>query len=248
MWESKTYSQVKIALGAANFFLASLLIYISYFFIISSSDKSALQTIFTNFKTDPVLALISIPPVVSALWAYLATELFRLHDRLYEPHLSKWRASYDTDFILRSLCYDYNTRLSQKTFERAYAESTLRNKMMTRLFYILVGDFKDTHAGLLARFYTTIRNYWVLVLGELYMFFAAIFFLGYAIFNSQSRESSFVILILLLLALILRVWSKTFIDEARLITSEQISTILREHKKEFEKNIKQLMEEEGLGH
>jgi hypothetical protein len=171
MWETHNYDQVRRNVGFANALFLFLCTVSGYYFVVSAIDRHMIDAALIALTTNTFwakMAPLAGTAAVAVVWGYLTTALVRLHDRIYEPHLTKWRASYDADFILRGLCFKYSHVISRTALDKAYFDQRLRNKMMNRLFYSIVGDFKADHLNLLVRFYTFIRNYWTMVVAELY--------------------------------------------------------------------------------
>lgn len=161
--------------------------------------------------------------------------MFSLHDRLYEPHLVSWRAGYDADFILRSLCFPYSARVSPRLFELAFTDEKLRASFMQRLFYKFIGDSKAPHEELRERFYTIIRDYWLFVLAEIYCIAFFISVTLYCVFATPTAPPYVALLAAILASLLFRFWSNRYLPRIRPITAEQISAIHLEHRAEFEK-------------
>ncbi|MBI4659659.1 MAG: hypothetical protein HY735_12535 [Verrucomicrobia bacterium] len=245
MFDAEKYTDVQKTIGCANGALIVALLVVCYMFVLSPGDKAAIEGVLGKLKSALVGSIVSLA-LVGAVWAYLTSALIRLHDGVYEPHLVKWRASYDSDFILRSLCADYSHLIDRAAFEKAYRDRVLRDKMMSRLFYSFVGDFEKNHAGLLSHFYTNIRDYWIIVTAELYCLAGLIAFSAYGAFRDYRKSTLVSLLVLVLLAVGLRLWSKRYLDTARQFTSEQVSVILTEHKKDFEQRLEKLANEERL--
>jgi hypothetical protein len=66
------------------------------------------------------------------------------------------------------LCAAYPQPVSERFFEGAFNDVTVRGRFMQRLFYKFMGDSKSEHEELLEDFYTTMQNYWLLALAEIY--------------------------------------------------------------------------------
>lgn len=247
MFDAKTYNDVRKTIGAANCLFAGLLLLACYTLVLTPAHAARITSALSTLKLDPVWSgLISIA-LLSATWAYIATSLLRLHDRVYEPTLVKWRASYDSDFILRCLCFGYSNIVSPRLFEEAYDDSKKRNSFMYRLFYDLMGDETKEHQAILSLFYTEIRNYWLIVLAELYCLgFLIIFTVYWSIVQSPQRGVYRFLFFILLAAIGLRILANFYLDKPRRITRDQIRTVLREHKEDFEKRLREVAQDYDL--
>ena len=168
-FEIKSYPQLNFMLGLVNGFLAFALLAIARFAVLSPAHGQGLDDVFKELVDNPVLASLGLFALLAVLWAWVSTTFLRIHDRIHEPHLVKWRAGYDSDIILRGLCNDYPDVVSSDLFERAYWDKRVRSKLMQRLFYCFVGDAKPPHEELRIRFYTAISKYWTLVTVEVYI-------------------------------------------------------------------------------
>jgi len=239
MFEAKSYNQVRIGIGAANCIFALLILIFGYACVISEKHIEAIDSIMKSLIDNPVFALLPGALVISVVWAYLTTVLLRIHDRFYEPILVKWRASYDTDFILRSICRKFEDKLPENFFNNLYFSKRKRDSVMYRLFYSIVGDSKKDHEELLERFYTIIRNYWIVGLAEIYAVFALLVYAIYGVI-AHIRIPSGLVFALLIIAIICRIATNCILDRARPITSEQVHVILSSHSSKVEEAIKKL--------
>jgi hypothetical protein len=234
VFEAKSYNDLRKTFAVGNgFFAAACLIY-AYLFVLSSEHKHALDAVLGAIKLNPLIGPLVTVGILGTVWGYLTTFMLSIHDRLYEPHLVSWRAGYETDFILRSLCLPYSARVSQHIFELAFDDHKARRSMLQRLFFRFIGDSKSQHEELLERFYTVIRNYWLLVIAEIYctgFFIAATI---YCLAAAPSTVPYLALLVPILASIILRFWSNRYLPIIRPITLEQVRAILLEHRDEFE--------------
>jgi hypothetical protein len=237
MLEAKSYNNVRQTLAVGNGIFAAVALISAYLFVLGPIHKQELEALLQGLKLNPVISPFATLAILGGIWGYLTTFMVSLHDRLYEPHLVSWRASYDSDFILRSLCFPYSEKLSPRLFETAFSDSNVRHRLMQRLFYKFVGDSKSAHEELRERFYTLIRNYWLLVLAEIYCIAFFIFAALYCSFTSQATRPYPVLLASILGSVLLRVWSNRYPAKIRPITVEQIRSVHSEHRAEFEKEL-----------
>jgi hypothetical protein len=243
VFAAKSYNDVRntIAIGNGIFAAASLISI--YLFVLASGHKQAFDAFISTLKLNPLIGPFITLAIVGGVWGYLTTFMFSLHDRLYEPHLVSWRASYDADFILRSLCFPYSARVSPRLFEVAFIDTRARATFMQRLFYKFVGDSKAPHEELRERFYTIIRDYWLLVLAEIYCIAFFIVATLYCFFATPSTPPYIALVVPILTSLLLRFWSNRYLPRLRPITSEQIFAIHTEHRVEFEKALDAIVAE-----
>ncbi len=243
MFEAKNYNDLRKTLVFANIVLAAGWLALIYAFVLLPRHKLAFQGVFSALKLDPFWGSIITISLIAGVWGFATTFLFRLHDRLYEPHLVSWRAAYETDFILRSLAVAYPQSVPERFFERAFDDETLRARCMQRLFYRFTGDSKTPHQELLERFYATIQNYWLVVLAEVYCLAFLIFAAVYSYFAGQASPPYRTWIAVLLAAIGLRIWSNHYLPKIRPITSEQVYVVLQEHRDEFNEAMEKLLAE-----
>ena len=247
MFEAKSYNDLRKTISGANVIFAVGFLVFAYLLLLTPSHKQAFRNTLQNLRLDPLVGSLVTIALLAAAWGYVTTALLRLHDRLYEPHLVSWRAGYDADFILRSLCSPYSGRVSPRLFTEAFTDAQKRQAFMQRLFYKFVGDVKSPHQELLERFYTVIRNYWLLVLAETYCTALLVSAILYICLFSPPAPPYRSLLSVLLASIALRVWSNRYLPRIRPITVEQIGVILREHKGDFEKELDSILREYRLG-
>jgi hypothetical protein len=246
VFETKSYNDLRKTIYWANVILAAGFLIFLYLVVLVPNHKHAMEVFFQTLRLNPVLNMLVTVAVLAGVWGYLTTFLFRLHDRVYEPRLVNWRASYEADFILRSLCWAHCQSVSPRLFIDAFEDAKKRHAFMQRLFYKFVGDQKPAHQELLERFYTSIRNYWVLVLAETYCIGLLTASIVYLCFFSPSMPPFRPLLGVVVAAIGLRVWSNHYLPKIRLITIEQIHAILEEHEQEFESELDSILDEYGL--
>jgi len=243
VFEAKSYNDVRNTFVVANVALAAGWLALVYDPALTPAHNVAFRKALGAIKLDPLLGSILTVTLAAGVWGFIATFLLRLHDRLYEPHLVSWRASYEVDYILRTLCASYPQPVSEQFFERAFNDEAARAKFMQRLFYKFIGDSKTAHQELLERFYTTIRNYWLLVLAEIYCVGFMIFTAFYCYLAGQTTPPYRAWTAVLLACIFLRVWSNRYLRTIRPITAEQVSAVLQEHREEFEEALGTILNE-----
>lgn len=246
VFKAKSYNDLRNTFAAANVVFAAGWLSLFYESALTSAHKVIFQGALSIIRLDPLLGSIFTISLAAGVWGFVTTFLFRLHDRLYEPHLVSWRAGYEADYILRSLCAGYGQTVSERFFELAFTDETVRQKFMQRLFYKFTGDSKKPHQELLERFYTTIRNYWLLVLAETYCLGFMIFTAFYCYLAGQTAPPYRAWTAVLLAAVAFRVWSNRYLRKIRPITAEQVSAVLQEHLEDFRSALGTLLTEYKL--
>jgi hypothetical protein len=243
VFEAKSYNDVRATIAAGNGIFAAAFLIFSYLFILTPAHQKAFETLLSGLKLNPLIGPFITLTILGGIWGYLTTFMVSLHDRLYEPYLVSWRAGYDADFILRSLCFPYSARVSPRLFEVAFTDKRLRASFMQRLFYRFVGDSKAPHEELRVRFYTIIRDYWLLVLLEIYCvaFFIAVAL--YCVWQAPSKPPYIALLVLVIASLCLRFLSNRYLPRIRPISAEQINAIHLEHTVDFEKALDAIVAE-----
>ena len=98
----KSYNDLRKTLAAANMLFVVVWLGLAYAFVLTPSHKQVLYGVFNTIKVDPFWGSLLTMALLASAWGFITSFLVRLHDRLYEPHLVNWRASYESDNILRS--------------------------------------------------------------------------------------------------------------------------------------------------
>lgn len=234
-FEIKNYQQHNFFLGVFNGLCAFGVISLARYYVLTPTHARVLTDLLAKTGA-PLATSLGLGVALAVIFGWISTSVLRLHDRVHEPHLVKWRAAYDSDYILRSLCYDLSHLVSPDLFERAYDESRVRFKMMQRLFYNFVGDAQPPYEGLRRMFYTQILKYWVFATIEVYCLVGLI---GFSVYRIRVGTDSFAwaVLIVSVLYVISRWAGNRVIDAVRPITTEQINVIRREQPEELESNL-----------
>ena len=230
-FEIKTYPQLNFALGLVNALLLATFLVGAYFLMLTPQHVRTVDDVLSFINRGKILDVVSIG-AMACLWGWIATYFLRLHDRLHEPRIRKWRAMYNADFILRSLLADSGGIFSQELFDRAYADKRICNKLMQRIFYNFMGDETQTAPGSRMFFYAVMWKYWSLALVDLYAIFTLLAGCAYGIIF-HTKLNPWLIGIAVLMSVFSRMMSNKVLDEARGITVEQIAAIKSHHGKEL---------------
>jgi len=247
MFEAKTYNDIRKVLRYANCLFVLIFLILSYQYLLIDEHKKKTSDFILELKMNPFIGIVSISLLTSTILGYVSTDILRLHDRIYEPFLTKWRDAYDSDFILRSICWNFSNLVNKKMFEKAFHNKSFRDKAMSLLFYKYVGDYAKEHISELTRFYTIIRNYWLYVLIELYSYFSIIIFAMYSILFKKVSSSIYLFIIIFLgIGIFFRIIANLHLNNARNITSNQIDFILHDHYESFERDLTEFVKENNF--
>lgn len=243
-FEVKTYRQLEFVIGGANVVLLSACLVIGYFVVLAATDRVRVDDVLSRISSSKIVALLPVA-VISIVWAWSATQILRLHDRVHEPILRKWRAGYDSDFVLRSLLSSYTDRVPPELYERAYADARLRNKFMGRLFYAFVGDEAKNAEGQRLFIYGELTKYWCLGLVEIYAGLALLVFASYT-WRAGSPLSPLLVIALVLIGTAARIYSNSVLDAVHSITIEQVAEIRNNHSADLEKALSDVLKDQGM--
>ena len=225
-FELKSYPQLNFALGAVNALLLLGGLLLGFHLVLAPADQLSAQNAVRYLTAGKVNDVVPLS-FIAILWVWIATIFFRLHDRIHEPHLRKWRSGYDADFILRALCRDI-VGISEEFFSRACADHRMRNRMMQRLFYNFIGDDTTTASGRRIFFYTEMWKFWSFALLDLY---STVFIIGASVYLilQKSMLSPSLMLAIIVLIVFSRVMQNKILDAAHEVTEEQIAAVKRNH-------------------
>jgi hypothetical protein len=102
------------SLIAAGFF--------TYWMILPSDDRKFVRSIFAYLTTSEAWKSVSEGGVIVLLFSFLAfalTELFQVHDQIWDRYIKKWRYYYAIDFILPRLVQPFGSHLNYRFREEA---------------------------------------------------------------------------------------------------------------------------------
>jgi hypothetical protein len=222
-FEIKSYQQLNFALGIINAICFAAGVLVAYFFVLTPQHVVIIDKLILEASNKKIISGISVSAVL-LLWGWIATILLRFHDRIHEPHIRKWRAVYDTDFILRKLLAGIDGGISPELFRRAYNNRKDRDKILQRVFYNFIGDETDIVAGRRLFFYTKMWQYWS---AAIFDFYITVFLILYAIYEICVARmfNPWLVLICMCLITLSRIFSNRCLDEAHAITEDQIDAI-----------------------
>jgi hypothetical protein len=182
--------------------------------------------------------------VVFAAFAFILTELFQVHDQLYDKFVIKWRYRYATDFILPRLTHPFASRVNYRFYEEA--EEHVRD-FQARLYYPFVGD-RDTKIpkNSLVRFYEVITVYWLTQINEFVLLLLAVLVIFYRFKGPTDLNYRGILLndaIVIFLCIVLnRIWIRFSREKVRRATEEEIRAIHDDPQllQDLEQRLKQL--------
>lgn len=245
-FEIKSYKQLELLLGFMNTVLVVALLLVMYFHVLTTLHRTTIDSMITVVSNQKIWALVPLG-VLAILWAWIATQILRLHDRVHEPRIRKWRATYDADFVLRALVHKFNAPVAAGLFERAYSDKRLRGKLMQRLFYNFIGDETKTAEGRRVFFYSEMGKYWTMGLAAVYCFVALLVYGCYGLVVGTALPSGVVLAIAILL-LFAEIYSNHVLDSAHNITLDQVSAVYNTHRDEWGAALTEVLKEEGIAH
>jgi hypothetical protein len=221
-FETKTYPQLQFLLGVANFFLVILFLVLGFFNVLTIAHRAAISALCSDLKFLVTISVIT--SVFAVIWAWISTVYLRFHDRVHEPCIRKWRAWYDIDYIVRSLCASVDNNISPEFYERAFYNKRERDKVMQRTFYDFIGDYVTAQDGKRVYFYTKVSRYWVTSLIHFYAFISLLVYCVYCLINKAAPPLALIIGLIVIIV-ICEALMNTFLDKCRTVTSEQIISI-----------------------
>jgi|GEM_PF-4120572 len=239
-FEVKSYKQLEQWLGFFNIVFTVALVIGFYFGVATPIHK----TIIDKYLASKLWTIIPLFGV-ALCWAWVATQILRLHDKIYEPIIRKWRAIYEADFILRALVIRFGITPPISLFEKAYDDKRLRRKLMQRLFYDFIGDETTTATGKRIFFYSEMARYWVMGLASVYCFIALI---SYGLYTAIliATIKPCVIICTGFVLLLSQIYSNHVLDTAHEISAEQVSAVYVKHEVDWRIAFENVVREENL--
>ena len=154
-----------------NLFLYSIPVlnvggFLAFEFILPTASQQWVGSVINHLSAHPLLKAGSGAAVFS-LVAYLMVEIFKIHDRIYDKYIVRWRERYDLDYIIPRLLRPFLHRV--RDGDRFFTEAARNLKdFMETLYYPYVGD-RDTkiRQNLLVRFYEQVTPYWLTQVNEI---------------------------------------------------------------------------------
>ena len=242
VFEVKSYSQLQFRIGIVNTIFVFILIIILQMSVLTDSHTQMFDDFVSRTKANKLLGQVLTVTIISIVWGWLSTIVLRIHDRIHEPYIRKWRAGYDADFILRGVSYEFNQNISPDIFEIAYVDKRICKKMMQNMFYKYCGDYISKGEGQRVFFYTTMWKYWSFALCDFYSMLGLLFYAAYHIWQ-KTRFNPYLVTFLTISILLSRFIMNKLLDEAHSITASQIYQIRTENRGSLEEGVKNLGEE-----
>lgn len=212
--------------------------------VVPPAVQSWLASLVGQLLPEPWKALVNTVGVlgVFALVAFALVELFKVHDRFYDKYIIRWRASYDSGFILPALAKPFAGRLDERFFKML---KTHREEFMYALWYPFVSD-RDTKIGKndLVRFYERVTIYWLTQMNELVVLVVIVAAgLGWAL-GPVTPEYRAILRTVTVVALLCgglnRLWVRSSREGVREATAVEIEAVTTEHLPELERRLAML--------
>jgi hypothetical protein len=165
--------------------------------------------------------------VLFSIFAFLLTELFQVHDQLWDKYLKKWRHGYAVDFILPRLVQPFGSHLNYRFREEAESRT---GSFQKDLYYPFVGD-RDLKIpkNKLVRFYEVITVYWLTQINEIVLIILGVTVTVYAWIGPADAAYRSTLLrdcgTLIVAFLINRLWARMALRKVRHATEEEIRAI-----------------------
>jgi hypothetical protein len=213
-------------------------------FVFPPAWRVALKGILDTLIQEPWKTVVDGAGVIAAftILAFLLIEVFKVHDRLYDKYIIRWRAKYDADTIIPRLVRKLGARLPDRFFEEA---SRNLKQFMERLYYWFVTDHEPKISkNLLVRFYERVTIYWLTQVNEiLLLFLASAIAIGRALGPStvEYRTTLLTVLLLTVGAFALnRLWVRNSREGVQEATFAEIDAITADHFSDLEDRVQQL--------
>jgi hypothetical protein len=240
-----TYQDVRKNLFRYSAITLNLAGFAAYQWILPPSHQQWVSKWFEYLSKNPVAGGLLKGGVGIAIFsglAFVLIEFLKVHDRIYDKYVVRWRLRFDTDFILQRLLNPFGHRVSRKFY--AEAERNLRD-FMERLYYPFVGD-RDGKIGknAIVRFYERITIYWLTQVNEIIIGLVVALIAAYRFFGPPEDQYRAQLLTVLLAVIVVflvnRLWMYSARVEVRQATAEQIDQITDQHQPDLEQRLQTL--------
>jgi hypothetical protein len=201
-----------------------------YWRILPPGHQQTIWSLFSyisNSEGWKALSGTGIGIVLFSLVAFLLTELFQVHDQLWDKYVKKWRYYYAIDFILPRLVQPFACHLNFRFREEAEKHV---GEFQEDLYYPFVGD-RDSKIpkNKLVRFYEVITPYWLTQINEIVLCLLGIVVTVYSVIGPADVGYRTILLndcgILIVAFLLNRLWSRFALAKVRRATEEEIRSI-----------------------
>ena len=212
--------------------LPSLIVagFFCYWRILPLAHQAAIWSVFSYVSNSEGWKIVSgggVGIVLFSAIAYLMTEVFQVHDQVWDKYVKKWRYYYAIDYILPRLVQPFACHLNYRFMEEA---ETRVGAFQKELYYPFVGD-RDAKIpkNKLVRFYEVITVYWLTQINEIVLFILGTVLTAYAFSGPADLGYRTLLLgdcgILILLFLVNRLWAGHALAKVRRATEEEIRAI-----------------------
>jgi hypothetical protein len=212
--------------------LPSLIVagFFCYSRILPPAHQTAIWSIFSYVSKSEGWKMLSgsgFGILLFSVIAYLMTEVFQVHDQIWDKYLKKWRYYYAIDYILPRLVQPFACHLNYRFMEEA---ETRVGPFQEELYYPFVGD-RDAKIpkNKLVRFYEVITVYWLTQINEIVLFMLGGVVAAYAFIGPADAAYRTLLLsdcgVLIVVFLINRLWTRHALAKVRRATEEEIRAI-----------------------
>lgn len=227
-----TYQDVRRNLFKYSLPFLVLAGFATYGFILPSAHQITIRGWFEVVATtEPWKSVVGAGTglAVFGAFAFLITEVIKLHDRWYDNVFIGWRRDFDLLFILPRLLQPFISRTNQRFWVEAARN---RDDFMERLYYPFVGDV-DTRIpkNRLIRFYEVITTYWLTQINELLLVLLLFACTAYALTEFTRVDHAYAVrllwttLVIIGLLALNRLWIHRERESVCRATSDEIQAI-----------------------
>jgi hypothetical protein len=204
--------------------------FFGYWMILPVAHQKVVSALFALLSGSEILKGIlgsGVGVVLFSAIAFLLTEVFQVHDQLYDKYIVKWRHFYAVDYILPRLVQPFGDRLNYRFLEEAEKRT---REFQEDLYYPFVGD-RDLKIpkNKLIRFYEVVTPYWLTQINETVLWLLAIMVSIYSFVGPDSVEYRMLLLkdagILTVAFILNRFFKRIALNKVRRATEEEIRSI-----------------------
>lgn len=221
----------------------------SYYFIVASEHRDFLRHVIKYGEKGVQISFLTSLFVVAVVLVFF----FRIQSELYDRYFVRWRADYETDFIIPELVRPFEAKLYPGFVEKAKEN---RDLTMRTLFFPYVQDRGDPNVVIssnqnkLARFYQQVTYYWSTQLAEIVLYVMLLATVVYfPIYRWLHLPCTRLVLTALALLLVLSINAKlarASLVPLKEITQEQITAIHQTKSADLEKGLANLSATFGM--
>lgn len=151
----ETYQDVRTNIAVYTAVALGLSALVFYAFVITSTQREWMSQVFHQEYLG-----YFVTPLFFLILGYFLIEVLKVHDKIYDRYIVKWRLKYDLTTILPALIEPFENTTDSQFLDTAKSN---RTDFMERLYYEFVGDREHEYPitkNYLVRFYEAISAYW----------------------------------------------------------------------------------------